>query len=260
VTSLLVGVEVARTITLAWGKPLVAVNHLEGHTYANLLPANARGRRPNGEGRGFVFPLLVLIVSGGHTELVLMRRHLTYRLVGATRDDAAGECFDKCARLLGLPYPGGPVLARLGRRGRPDAIPFPRPMQRDGTLDMSFAGLKTAVAVYLARHSGADRADVAASVEAAIVDVLVSKTLDAVTRYRPRAVALAGGVAANRSLRQTLRHSLAAQFPDVAVLEPALAYATDNAAMVAAAGAVRYLRGEAPGSPLVRVDPHLPLR
>jgi len=285
VTSLLVGVEVARTISYAWQKPLVSVNHLEGHIYANLLPSlqmqNSKGKRQ----KFFEFPLLALIVSGGHTELVLMTKHLSYKLLGSTRDDAAGEAFDKTAKLLGLPYPGGPALAKIATRGNPLAINFPRPMLEQNNLDFSFAGLKTAVAIYLQKNHShilppslrqnqsygrarkniripnfVLRADVAASFQAAVVETLVGKTLRAAEKCRPKTVALAGGVAANLSLRQEIRAALAKQFPKINLLVPELAYTTDNAAMIAAAGAVRFINGHTTAWEKVRVDPQLPLR
>lgn len=284
VTSLLVGVEVARIISYAWRKPLVPVNHLEGHIYANLLPSlqmqKAKGKRQN-----FSFPLLALIVSGGHTELVFMKKHLSYKLLGSTRDDAAGEAFDKTAKLLGLPYPGGPALAKLAGRGNAEAIPFPRPMLAQKNLDFSFAGLKTAVAIYLQKYhsdiltcpsvaqnlSGrrrenmripnfVSRADIAASFQAAVVETLVGKTIVAVKKYHPKTVVLAGGVAANLALRQELRTTLTRQFPKINLLVPDLAYTTDNAAMIAAAGAVRFMNGHTTPWEKVKVDPHLALR
>ncbi|OGL59255.1 tRNA (adenosine(37)-N6)-threonylcarbamoyltransferase complex transferase subunit TsaD [Candidatus Uhrbacteria bacterium RIFCSPHIGHO2_12_FULL_46_13] len=290
VTSLLVGVEVARTMSYAWQKPLVPVNHLEGHVYANLLCANSQIRNPRlrrgfdgqakslprrraGEIRNFSFPLLVLIVSGGHTELVLMKKHLSYKLLGSTRDDAAGEAFDKTAKLLGLPYPGGPALAMLASRGNPTAIAFPRPMLEQNNLDFSFAGLKTAVAIYLQKHhpdklenvrmtelKAKTVADVAASFQAAVVETLVGKTLHAAEKYRPQTMALAGGVAANLALRYELHATLAQQFPKINLLVPELAYTTDNAAMIAAAGAVRFLNGHTTPWEKVRVDPQLQLK
>lgn len=274
VTSLLVGVEVARAISYAWQKPLVGVNHLEGHIYANLLIANSR--MPNDQiqmsnCRNFMFPMIALIVSGGHTELVLMKKHLSYKLLGSTRDDAAGEAFDKTAKLLGLPYPGGPALAKLASRGNPWAIAFPRPMLEQNNLDFSFAGLKTAVAIYLQKyHSNilknvrmtklVTRADVAASFQVAVVETLVGKTIRAAEKYRPKTVALAGGVAANLALRHGLSAALAKKFPKINLFLPELAYATDNAAMIATAGAVRFMNGHTTPWEKVKVDPQLPLR
>ena len=282
VTSLLVGVEVARAIGYAWQKPLVPVNHLEGHVYANLLCANSQIRNPTRPPkprrrresaiRNFSFPLLALIVSGGHTELVLMRKHLSYKLLGSTRDDAAGEAFDKAAKMLGLPYPGGPILAKLADKGNPAAINFPRPMLEQKNLDFSFAGLKTAVAIYLQnkkysqilknlridnRRAGAD---VAASFQTAVVETLVGKTLRAVEKYNPKTVALAGGVAANLALRQEIRTTLARRSPKINLLMPDFVYTTDNAAMIAAAGAVRFMNGHKSSWEKIKVDPQLPLK
>lgn len=233
VTCLATGTEVARTIASAWRKPLVPIHHLEGHIYANLL-----SRHTNAP--AFLFPVLVLVVSGAHTELVLMKRHLNYQLLGSTRDDAVGEAFDKSAKLLGLPYPGGPELSKLALSGKRDAVAFPRAMLKHDNFDFSFAGLKTAVALEVERHRTSP-ADVAASFEQAAVDTLIEKTVRAVARYAPKTVALAGGVAANLPLRQALRETIPDRFPNVSVLEPDLQFTTDNAAMIAAAGAVRVL-------------------
>lgn len=289
VTSLLVGAEVARALSYAWQKPLVPVNHLEGHIYANLFIADLR--MPNDQiqmsnYRNFMFPMIALIVSGGHTELVFMKKHLSYKLLGSTRDDAAGEAFDKTAKLLGLPYPGGPALAKLASRGNPAAIDFPRPMLEQNNLDFSFAGLKTAVAIYLQNKKYSHilppshqqsmgygrarknvsiaksmrRVDVAASFQAAVVETLVQKTIRAAEKYHPKTVALAGGVAANLALRHGLSAALAKKFPKINLLLPELAYTTDNAAMIAAAGAVRFMNGRTTPWDRVRVDPQLPLK
>ena len=257
VTSLLVGVEVTKTIALAWEKPLVPVNHLEGHVYASLLKPNKGERHKQ---RDFVFPLLVLIVSGGHTELVLMKQHLNYRILGTTRDDAAGEAFDKTAKLLGLPYPGGPALSTLARTGDPTAITFPRPMLKSDNLEFSFSGLKTAVATYLKKQKRINRRDVAASIELAIVDALVGKTIRAVERYRPAGVVIAGGVAANRLLRSELEKALKQTAPKTKFFTPLLAYTTDNGAMIGAAGVIRSLNGTKSQPATLRVNPHLPLK
>lgn len=248
ITSLLVGLDVAKTIAATWEKPFVPVNHLEGHIYANLLTANPSAR-PR-----FIFPVLSLIVSGAHTELVLMKKHLTYTLLGSTRDDAVGEAFDKTAKLLNLPYPGGPVLSQLAQRGNKTAINFPRAMLNQNNFDFSFSGLKTAVAVYLQKNR-AEAADVAASFEAAAVDTLIEKTARAAQRYQPRTVLIAGGVAANKPLRTAFETMFTERFPEIRVLEPDLRYTTDNAAMIAAAGAVRYLNGHAKPWRRIHADP-----
>ncbi len=225
--ALVVGVSAAKALALAWDVPFVAVNHLEAHLYAAFL-----------EGAGDTIPtlpMIVLLVSGGHTLLIEMTGHGRYELLGQTLDDAAGEAYDKVARLLGLGYPGGPVIDRLATEGDPEAFRFPRPMLADG-LDFSFSGLKTAVAVHLRRHPATDRAaqaDVAASFQRAVVDVLEAKTLRAAEDRGISSFCLAGGVAANSELRARFE-ALGAQ--DYQVFIPTRAMCTDNAAMVAAAG------------------------
>jgi N6-L-threonylcarbamoyladenine synthase len=224
ITSLRVGTDTARVLAYAWGKPLVGVNHLEGHIYANWIGAEP----PK-------FPALALIVSGGHTELVLMRGHGDYLLLGATRDDAVGEAFDKVAKVLHLGYPGGPKVAKLAEKGRPEAIAFPRPMIASKDYDFSYSGLKTAVLVETNR-ARRKKADVCASFQAAAIEVLVEKTVRAVKEFKPKTVLLAGGVSANLVLRKALGRAVADRLPGVAYREPDLAYTTDNASMIAAAG------------------------
>jgi N6-L-threonylcarbamoyladenine synthase len=222
VGSLLIGVSAAKALALAWDVPFVAVNHLEAHLYASLL------EEPDLE-----LPLLVTLVSGGHTMIVLMTDHGRYEVLGTTIDDAAGEAFDKVARLLGLGYPGGPAIDALAVRGDRTAIAFPRPMLDDG-LDVSFSGLKTAVINHVRKHPDADPADVAAGFQEAVVDVLVGKTRRALEAHDVGAIALGGGVAANSRLRERFC-DLAESFGVQAFL-PSRAMCTDNAAMVAAAG------------------------
>ena len=225
--ALVVGVSAAKALALAWDVPFVAVNHLEAHLYAAFLDG-AGQTMPS-------LPMIVLLVSGGHTMLIEMTGHGRYELLGQTLDDAAGEAYDKVARLLGLGYPGGPVIDHLATEGDPDAIRFPRPMLADG-LDFSFSGLKTAVAVHLRRHPATDRttqANVAASFQRAVVDVLETKTLRAAEDRGISSLCLAGGVAANSELRARFE-ALSTQ--DYRVFIPTRAMCTDNAAMVAAAG------------------------
>ncbi len=223
--ALLVGVSAAKAISVARGMPYVAVHHHEAHLYAAMI-----------EDPHLEPPLVTLVVSGGHTLLIAMDGHGRYRVLGETVDDAAGEAFDKVARFLGLGYPGGPAIDRLAHSGDPAAIRFPRPMRADG-LDFSFSGLKTAVVQYVRKHPDVDTADVAASFQAAIVDVLVEKLRAAALETGIDTIVAGGGVAANSALRARLFDL--AEAGDLRVVLPSIALCTDNAAMVAAVGAYR---------------------
>ena len=244
VGSLLVGVSAAKALALVWDVPFVGVNHLEAHLYASLL------EEPDLE-----LPVVVLLVSGGHTMLVAMEGHGRYRLLGGTIDDAAGEAFDKVARYLGLGYPGGPAIDRLAMEGDPEAIRFPRALL-DGGYDFSFSGLKTAVVNHVRKHPDVSAADVCASFQEAVVDVLLTKARQAAIAIGAKGMCLGGGVAANSQLRE--------RFLDVCVEEgihgflPSRAMCTDNAAMVAAAGWWR-LRADGPTPLDAGADPNLSL-
>ncbi len=235
--SLLVGLNYAKGAAFGKGLPLVPVNHLEGHIYAHWLHTGETGTA-DGE---LNFPLLILVVSGGHTELVLMHDHGTYEYLGGTLDDAAGEAFDKVARMLDLGYPGGPALEQAAQRGNPQAFDFPRAWLPD-TYDFSFSGLKTAVKRTLERYNGPRpqhlRADMAASFQMAVVDVLAEKTAQAAEAFEVNAVLLSGGVSANAKLRGEVRTRTS-----VSVYTAPLVLCTDNAAMIAAAGTQRYQAG-----------------
>lgn len=223
--SLLIGVSAAKALALAWDLPFVAVNHLEAHLYATLL------EEPELE-----FPLVVLLVSGGHTMLVRMDAPGAYEVLGATLDDAAGEAFDKVARFLGLGYPGGPAIDALAMTGDPEAIRFPRAMLEEG-YDFSFSGLKTAVINWVRKHPEADTADVAASFQQAVVDVLVAKSARAAAEVGARGLCLGGGVAANSQLRESFLDACVEA--GIRGFLPSRAMCTDNAAMVAAAAHYR---------------------
>lgn|SRR5690606_7807313 len=244
VGSLLVGVSAAKAFALVWDVPFVAVNHLEGHLYAAFL------EEPDLE-----LPVVVLLVSGGHTLLVHMEDHGRYRLLGSTIDDAAGEAFDKVARFLGLGYPGGPVIDRIAAEGDPDAIAFPRAMLDRG-YDFSFSGLKTAVVNHVRRHPEVDTADVAASFQEAVVDVLVTKARRAARDVGAKGLVLGGGVAANSVLRT--RWVEVAEADGVRPFVPSRAMCTDNAAMIAAAGWWR-LRSDGPSGLDTGATPNLRL-
>jgi len=252
--ALLVGVNVAKAVAYARGLPLLGLNHLEGHVYANWLvpPTAAPVPLPSPVAEP-EFPLVCLIVSGAHSDVVLMRGHGDYVRLGHTRDDAAGEAFDKVARMLGLGFPGGPAIQRAAEAGDPKRFPLPRAWQGD-SYDFSFSGLKTAV-LRLVESLGPNPpvADVAASFQAAIVEVLAAKTARAATEFGARQVALAGGVAANVPLRHTVQERVG-----VEVRLPPIALCTDNAAMI---GAAAYYRWEAGARSDLTLDarPNLPV-
>jgi N6-L-threonylcarbamoyladenine synthase len=249
--ALLTGAALGRSLAYAWGIPAVAVHHLEGHLLAPLL-----------EDEPPPFPHLALLVSGGHTMLIDVAGPGHYTVLGETRDDAAGEAFDKSAKLLGLPYPGGPELARLAQDGHPDRFDFPRPMVDRAGLEFSFSGLKTAVSLAVKEHTRdgvlapAVRADVAASVQAAIVDTLIAKTCRALEHTGHEALVVAGGVGANRQLREKLAAAVARQ--GVRVYYPRIEFCTDNAAMIAVAGMARLKAGRHE-SPAIRARAQWPL-
>ncbi len=227
-SSLMVGLETAKTLSYAWDIPLVRVNHIEGHLYSSLI----------NEKEELQFPALGLIVSGGHTELLLLRGHGKYKLIGRTRDDAAGECFDKTAQMLGLGYPGGPAIAKAAEKGNPQAFKLPRPMLSEDNFEFSFAGLKTAV-LYSVRDAKSGiknlKNDMAASVQAAIVEVLVEKTIRAAKKFKVKTIIVGGGVIANEFLRMSLEARVK-ELPGITLRLPQRKYTTDNAVMIGTAG------------------------
>lgn len=231
VGSLLIGVSAAKALAYAHNKPLIATNHIAGHIYANQLLGPIH------------FPLLALVVSGGHTELIYMPADGVFEIVGETRDDAAGEAYDKIGRVLGLPYPGGKVLDEMAHNGE-DTYNFPRAMINEDNFDFSFSGLKSAVinAIHNARQKGddLDPENVAASFQAAVVDVLVAKTIRAAKEKDIKQLLLAGGVAANKGLRKALSEAVATELPNVELTIPPLYLCGDNAAMIGAAGYTQY--------------------
>jgi len=252
-TSLMVGVDTALALGLALSKPVLPVNHLEGHIYANFVKS-----KPS-------FPAIALTVSGGHTFLTEIKKHGQYRLLGETVDDAAGEAFDKTARMLGLGYPGGAELSRMAQTGNPKAFNLPRPMINSGNLNFSFSGLKTAVLYTvqkIARSSkkwnSRTKADLAASVQAAIVDVLIAKLEKAVIKYNPKTIMLGGGVAANKLLRK--RFQRLARISNLKSSIPDREYCTDNAAMIGLAAYYRIKNRKAKFSKSFEALPNLVLK
>lgn len=256
-TALRVGLEAARTLAFVTKKPIVGVNHLEGHLASAWLPSENRNL--------WQFPVLSLLVSGGHTEIVLIKDFGKYIVLGRTRDDAAGEAFDKTAKLMGLGYPGGPIMSQLAGSGDSRAFKIPRPMWHDGSFDFSFSGLKTAVRTIWEKMPKRKRddkkvvADLCASVQEAIVDVLVSKTVAAAKKCSPKTICIVGGVSANHRLQTKLRLTIERELPQITMLPAARGLHTDNAAMIAAAGAWHLAKREKHDWKKLDVDPELDL-
>lgn len=247
--SLLVGVETAKTLSVVWNKPLFPVNHLLGHIYANWInptvisSEQSESRDPktvNSVRNDIIFPAVGLVVSGGHTDLVLIENYNKLQWIAGTRDDAAGEAFDKIGRLLNLPYPAGPQIEQLAKKGNPKAFRLPRPLLHDESLDFSFSGLKTAVLRETQKIKTLDDqtvADLAFATQDAIIDVLVTKTLKAVEQYSAKSLLLGGGVAANTTLTEKFKYILNTKYQilNTKLFVPTKSLCTDNAAMIAAA-------------------------
>lgn len=251
------GVNFARALALLFDIPLVPANHMEGHLYSNWFHPEVR--------KGNKFPSLALLVSGGHTELVLMKQEHVFERIGETKDDAAGEAFDKVAKMLGLKYPGGPEIERLAQQGNPEAFSFPRPVLNRSNFDFSFSGLKTAV-LYTLRDLGTKKAgmrkvkaDIAASFQAAVIEVLVVKTLRAAKKYKAKSILVGGGVVANKALEEALKKAVQEHLKGVHLYIPVspkgrlrMELITDNALMIAITGYMAYLReGAAPWQDVV---------
>lgn len=231
--SLLVGVETAKTFSYILQRPLVSVNHLFGHMYANFI------KDENLENKEIQFPALSLIISGGHTDLVLIKGHEKIEWLGGTRDDAAGEALDKIGRLLGLAYPAGPLIENLAKKGDSKKYNFPRPLINSNDFDFSFSGLKTAVLRQvnsLIQLTNTDIENICASSQKAIIDILIAKTIKAAKKYNVKSILLGGGVAANQTLKDELKQKINLDLPSVDLFVPNKKFCTDNAAMIAAAG------------------------
>ncbi len=252
ITGLLVGVEAARTLSYITDLPIVSTNHIEGHIYSTQIK-----NQEDLDITPLQFPALCLVVSGGHTELILMKNHGKYKLLGATIDDAAGECFDKGAKLIGLPYPGGPQISKLALTGNTKAINFPRPMIDSKDYNFSFSGLKTSALYWLRDNKETFNInDFCASFEQAIIDVLVSKTMKAAKEYKPKTIILGGGVSANPKLRQTLQEEINKNLPDTDFQIPQMKYAMDNGAMIAVTGYHHAKQKEYTSWKKIKADPN----
>jgi len=244
IPALLIGLSTAKTLAYFWKKPLLGIHHIEGHIYANFIGKDSKCKIKNSK-----FPILCLVVSGGHTQLILMKKHLDYKIIGETLDDAAGEAFDKVARILKLGYPGGPIIASLAAKFKVNdlrsQIVLPRPMINSADFDFSFSGLKTAV-LYLAKKESKKLADekfitaVCAEFQQAVIDILTAKTLKAAQKYRPKTIMLAGGVSANQELRKQLKQTIRKNLKSVLCMMPDRLYSVDNAAMIGAAACFRW--------------------
>jgi len=226
------GIEFAKDLAKKLKKPLIGANHMEGHLYSTWLSLKPKQK--------IAFPAVALVVSGGHTILLAMQSLTKWKKLGETRDDAAGEAFDKVARLIGLPYPGGPEIEKLAKKGNPKAVNFPRPMLREKNYDFSFSGLKTAVLYHVRDNPKTSKKDLAASFQQAVLDVLVGKTTRAAGDYKAKTILLSGGVSANKALRAALEKAAAARGRKFSV--PDFEFNTDNAAMIAAAAYIQKLR------------------
>lgn len=283
IPALLIGTNFAKTLSYLWKKPLLAINHIEGHIYANFIASINKSKdksqtktNPSIAGTKINFPILTLVVSGGHTQIVLMEKHLKYKIVGETQDDAVGEAFDKVARILGLGYPGGPIISAQADnfksqisnlKSNPDNLNhddkkltkkntkkplFPRPMLHSSDFNFSFSGLKTSVLYYVKKYRETNNLteseklplkfirEIAYEFEEAATDVLVIKTIKAALRYNPKTIFLAGGVSANSNLREKLKKSIEKNIPQVKYILQSITYSTDNASMIAAAAIFRW--------------------
>jgi N6-L-threonylcarbamoyladenine synthase len=249
ITSLMIGLETAKTLSYVWKLPIISVNHIEGHLYSNFID---RERTK--------FPAIILTVSGGHTQLVLMKNHLSYKTIGETRDDAAGEAFDKAAQLLGLGYPGGPLISKQAEKFKGKAsIQLPRPMMDSKNYEFSFSGLKTALLYMVQKDKNYKKRipEYAYAFQEAVVDVLVAKTIRAAKQYKAKTVMLAGGVAANKRLRERLSEEVKKLKLDFRM--PEIKYTTDNAAMIASAGYFKFKAKKTTPWRKLKVDPNLEL-
>jgi N6-L-threonylcarbamoyladenine synthase len=256
ITSLITGLETVRTLAFAWQKPVLEINHIEGHIYSNFIKPTS----------SIKFPAIILTVSGGHTNLIRLDKNHKLKIIGETLDDAAGEAYDKGAKMLGLEYPGGPLLAReadkFKKTGRNSRLSFPRPMLHANNFDFSFSGLKTALLYQLQKdRSWKNRVpEYCFAYQQAIIDILIAKTLKAVKKFKAKTIMLSGGVSANQELKEQFMANIKTEGIKANFLFPEREYTTDNAAMIAAAAAFKRRTRPALDFDKLRVDPSLPLR
>ena len=252
ITSLITGMETIRSLAYAWKKPVIEINHIEGHIYANFIDSSQ-----------FInFPALILTVSGGHTTLVLMAKSGKIKIIGETRDDAAGEAYDKAAKMLNLGYPGGPIISQYADQCKKGSIGLPRPMLNSPDFDFSFSGLKTALLYQLQKDKNWRKKipEYCFEYQQAIIDILVHKTIKAAKILKVKTVMLSGGVSANKELRFQLSEAVKKSLPGVNFLIPELEYTTDNAAMIAAATFYKFQKGGAISFAKLRTDASLQLK
>lgn len=249
VTSLRIGVDTAKSLAFALQKPIIPINHMEGHLLSSLATSR--------QGTSF-FPAVGLTVSGGHTQIVLVKNFGKYKILGQTLDDAAGECFDKVAKIMNLPYPGGPQISRLAKRGKP-IINFPKPLINSRDYNFSFSGLKTAVLYYLRDNKSSSKANVAASLEQTIIDILITKTIRAAKQYKVKTVLVGGGVSANQKLRKALTQAVRKNLKSK-ILIPKSDLTTDNAGMIGAAAFYHAIYNDVTTYNKVITDPNWQMR
>jgi N6-L-threonylcarbamoyladenine synthase len=249
IPALLIGANAAKTLAYIWKKPLIGIHHIEGHIAANFIRGISNFKFPISNKDKIKFPALCLVVSGGHTQLMYMKKNLSYQIIGETLDDAAGEAFDKVARILGLGYPGGPAIARRAMKFKFQSLKFkvqlPRPMLNSNNFNFSFSGLKTAVLYETKKHLELLKdknyiATICREFQQAAIDVLVAKTIKAAKKYNPKTIMLAGGVSANKELRKQLKAAVKKNLPPTACYILPATYSIDNAAMIASAAHFRW--------------------
>ena len=267
-----VGVNFAKDLSFKWNKPIIPVNHIEAHIFANFVGLNSKFKSQNSKPQlksQNLFPAVCLVVSGGHTQLILMRNIGDYKILGETRDDAAGECFDKTARILGLGYPGGPIIAAEAAKYKIQntryKIQLPRPMMYTKDYDFSFSGLKTAVLYKVKSEKRKAKSkkyiqEMCYEIQQAIIDVLIKKTIKAAKDYKVKTIILGGGVSANKELRKQLQEKIKKEIPNTKYLIPDTKYCTDNAAMVGVAGYFNWLKNKSRNWKKIEVNANLKLK